>query len=329
MGDTEPTVPYDERPEKFLLVPWKSLPVFFYPGRVFEWGWKKAVHIIGPEYLAEFWGTMIFMTFAMGSVAQAVYSRNPSTAWIGATYGGVLGIIFGLYTCAGVSGGHINSAITIALGVTGRFPLIKVPFYCLAQFLGSFVASFLVFLYYYDAMNHYDNGSREFNGLNETFRIWITNPQDHVSNLTHFWDQFWSTFLFLFLILASFDRPNIGVPHSFKPISVGLIVFALSVAFGYNCGGGVNPIRDFPPRCFVAIMWGADVFKVHDYYFFIPIFAPILGGTVGTIAYAFFIETHHYPASKPLLISETNDQEANHPNKVPTSFLDKEGTNQV
>uniref|UniRef100_UPI0039817C3C aquaporin n=1 Tax=Salmonella sp. s51228 TaxID=3159652 RepID=UPI0039817C3C len=209
------------------------------------------------------------------------------------------------YTCAGVSGGHINSAITIALGVTGRFPLRKVPFYVLAQFLGSFVASFLVFLYYFDAMNYLDNGSREFNGVNETFRIWITNPQDHVSNLTHFWDQFWSTFLFLFLILATFDRPNAGVPHSFKPIAVGLIVFALSVAFGYNCGGGVNPIRDFPPRCFVAIMWGAGVFPLHDYYFFVPIFAPILGGTVGTIAYTFFIETHHYPAAKPVSPSES------------------------
>ena len=68
----------------------------------------------------------------------------------------------------GVSGGHLNPAITVAVASVGKFPwrkvnyhsylildifpLVQVPHYLAAQYLGAFVASCVVFLVYWDAL---------------------------------------------------------------------------------------------------------------------------------------------------------------------------------
>ena len=304
MQEVEPTVPYTERPERFLLFEYNRPAILWYPFKVFEWAWKRIMKFVGPEYMAEYWATIMLISFPIAGVAQGFYSRNETTFWIGATWGTTVGVIFGMYTALGVSGAQMNPAVTFSLALVGRFPWRKVPFYWLAQCLGSFTAAVIVYLYYYDAMNDFDGGSREFNGVNETYRVWVTNPQPHVGNLNNMWDQFWSTFLLQFLTLAIFDKPNAGVPHHLRPIGVSLILFTLNVCFAYNCGAAMNPVRDFPPRCFVAMFWGPGVFTVHDFYFYVPILGPMLGAPIGTIAYIFFIETHHYPAHKPQLAQE-------------------------
>ena len=299
MEEVLPSVPYEERPERFVVFPYNRPSQLWYPGKVLEWGWKKVIHFIGVEYIAEFFGTMIFISFAIGASAQAFFLQNDITNWIGGAWGAAIGILFGLYVSMGVSGGHLNPSISLGLAVVGKFQWWKVPFYWLAQFLGAFMSAVINYLYYFDAMNAFDGGVREFNGQNETYRIWTTNPQPLVSNTNLFWDQFWSTFLLQFLILAIVDRANTGLIDYLRPMGVALIIFSLGVCFSYNCGGAANPIRDFPPRCFAAFLWGPELFRVHDYYFWVPLVAPFLGAPIGAISYVFFIETHNYPASKP------------------------------
>ena len=46
-------------------------------------------------------------------------------------------------------GGHINPAVSLALAVCDRLPWAKLPFYMLAQFLGSFIACVCVFGVYH------------------------------------------------------------------------------------------------------------------------------------------------------------------------------------
>jgi len=55
----------------------------------------------------------------------------------------------GVYTSGGVSGGHINPAVTLAFAVTKKFPWRKVPFYFLGQYLGALLASVVVYFVYY------------------------------------------------------------------------------------------------------------------------------------------------------------------------------------
>ena len=63
-----------------------------------------------------------------------------------------LGATLGTLVSGGVSGGHLNPAVTVALATLGKVPWKKVPHYIGAQYLGAFIASFFVFLVYWDAL---------------------------------------------------------------------------------------------------------------------------------------------------------------------------------
>ena len=90
MGDVDHTVPYKERPEKFLIFPWSVPQKVWLPGKHFEWRWKKLLRVAGREYIAEYFGTLIFITFAIGGAAQAFYSGLKETGWIGGDGVGLL-----------------------------------------------------------------------------------------------------------------------------------------------------------------------------------------------------------------------------------------------
>lgn len=90
--------------------------------------------------------------------------------------------------------------------------------------------------------------------------------------------------------MAITDKRNEQIPHGASAILVGLIVVLLGMSFGYNCGGAINPARDFGPRFFTFIAgWGHQVFTAGNYFFWIPLVAPMLGSLVGTFLYLFFI----------------------------------------
>ncbi|KAF1790030.1 Aquaporin-like [Phytophthora cactorum] len=59
-----------------------------------------------------------------------------------------VGILFGIHVSEGVSGAHINPAITTALALFKRFQWRKVIPYIVAQTLGAFVAAFLIWAVY-------------------------------------------------------------------------------------------------------------------------------------------------------------------------------------
>lgn len=63
-------------------------------------------------------------------------------------------------------------------------------------------------------------------------------------------------------ILAIVDGKNIGAPRGMEPLSVGLIIMAIGVSMGLNCGYPLNPARDLGPRLFTAVAgWGMEVFR--------------------------------------------------------------------
>ena len=92
--------------------------------------------------------TLILQVFGDASVAQTVLSRGKSGTPISINFGWGLGVTFGIYTAGGVSGAHLNPAVTVAFACLGRLPWRKVPAFCLAQYLGAFSASACLYLVY-------------------------------------------------------------------------------------------------------------------------------------------------------------------------------------
>lgn len=62
--------------------------------------------------------------------------------------------MLGIFVSGGVSGGHLNPAVTLAMAIGKKLAWRKVPIYFLAQYLGSFAAAVIVYSVYFGNQNH-------------------------------------------------------------------------------------------------------------------------------------------------------------------------------
>src|SRR5215213_3233497 len=103
---------------------------------------------IGREMLAEFLGTFVLIVFGVGVVAQTVLSKQTAGSPLSINIAWGLAVTMGCYVSAGVTGAHLNPAVTLSLAAHRQFPWRKVLPYSLAQVAGAFVASAVVYLTY-------------------------------------------------------------------------------------------------------------------------------------------------------------------------------------
>ncbi len=245
---------------------------------------------LGRELLAELLGTFVLIMFGVGVVAQVVLSGESHGDYLSINLGWGLAVVFGVYVAGGVSGAHLNPAVTLALAVHRGFDWRKVPGYIAAQMVAAFLASAVVYVTYYEALQAFDGGVRQVLGPEGTAGIWATYPQPYLSIWGGFVDQVVGTALLVGVIFAVSDRRNAAPPAGLGPIVVGLLVLTIGVSFGANTGYAINPARDFGPRLFTAIAgWGTDVFRAGHHWWWVPIVAPLIGGTLGGWIYDAFI----------------------------------------
>jgi MIP family channel proteins len=239
------------------------------------------------EALAEFLGTFVLIAFGVGVVAQVVLSGEASGVYLSINLAWGLAVTFGCYVAGGVSGAHLNPAVTMALAVHRGFPWAKVGPYVLGQFAGAFAASLVVYLTYYEAINAFDGGVRQVTGPLATAGIWATYPQAFLSTFPGgFIDQVVGTALLMCVICAIADKRNASPPAGLAPVIVGLLVVAIGMTFGYNAGYAINPARDLAPRLFTAIFgWGSEVFRAGNAWWWVPVVAPVIGAILGGWVY--------------------------------------------
>lgn len=177
----------------------------------------------------------------------------------------------------------------------GRMPGYKFVFFVVAQCLGAWLASLMVFLVYLNQLQRYKGGmfSMDTAGIFATYPNDITDP---TSTFSMFFDQFFSTALFIIAILAITDKLNTELHHEVIAVLIGLSLMVIGASFGFNCGFAVNPARDFAPRIFTAMAgWGSKTFSAANGFFWIPVFAPMFGSFFGTVLYSLFISNHWFP----------------------------------
>ncbi|MCE9500110.1 MAG: MIP family channel protein [Leptospira sp.] len=239
----------------------------------------------------EFFGTFILILFGDGVVAMVVLFGLGSYETI--TWGWGLAVIFGIYVSAKISGAHLNPAVTLALALKRNFPWKKVIPYSVAQIAGAFMGAALLYFNYHEAFAHFESSSSIVRGNLESLKtagIFATYPATFVSNFGAFVDQVVGTSLLVILIFAVTDERNQSNEINRAPFIIGLTVVAIGMSFGGNAGYAINPARDFGPRLLSYFAgWGQLVFTAREYYFCIPIVAPLLGGLAGAFLYDFFV----------------------------------------
>jgi len=281
---------------------------------------------IAREFLAEFLGTFILIVMGDGAVAQMVLANDPKmSTFLSVNFGYAMAVALGVYVCGGVSGGHINPAVTLVMAVIGRLKWKKVPVYMIGQYLGAFLGAAVVFGVYHDLIVSHAKGELTVTGEVATAGIFATYPNGKVSTGTALGDQILGTALLLIFVMALTDGNNSGPHKGFVPLLVGLSVLAIGLSFGINAGYAINPARDLGPRLFtLAAGYGTETFTAFStdsgpskrssslngttgdgdgngdgdgdtaasFYFWVPIVGPHLGAFIGVFVYLIFIENH-------------------------------------
>ena len=97
--------------------------------------------------MAEFLGTALLIFFGTGCVAALKVAGASFGLWEISIIWGV-GVSMAIYLSAGISGAHLNPAVSIALCIFADFEKRKLPFYILAQIAGAFCSAALVYTLY-------------------------------------------------------------------------------------------------------------------------------------------------------------------------------------
>lgn len=261
-------------------------------------GWRRTVW---GEYLSEFLGVFVLIAFGTGVVAMAVAALPGSgrgqgvisnSDWLLITWGWGMAVTFAIYVAGGITGAHINPAVTIAFAAFRDFPWRKVPGFIVAQVLGGIAGAGLVYGVYRDAIQSFEAAKGIVrDGGAGSIGIFVTGPASYFTDyggpvLT---EAVGTAFLIIF-VFAVIDLMNLPPKANLAPLIIGLAVFAIGMSFGANTGYAINPARDLGPRIFAWFVgWGEAAFPGKQghlgAYWWVPIVAPVAGAVIGAILY--------------------------------------------
>jgi aquaglyceroporin related protein len=163
--------------------------------------------------------------------------------------------MLGVYV-AGDSGAYLNPAITFANCYYRGLPWRRFPMYFIAQFLGGFVASGVVYANYINAINRLEGHGLRTVPPNPTASagIFCTYPQPFVTKASQFFSEFIASSILVLVIFALKDDSNNGVSKvslslvhigpllieqgggNWFPLALFFLIFGIGACFGWETG---------------------------------------------------------------------------------------------
>ena len=243
------------------------------------------------EFIGEVFGTFILILLGDGVVANVgLAPRVAGTAynWNTITIGWAFAVIIAVYVSAGVSGAHLNPAVTLGLAVRRGFPWKKVLPYIVAQMIGAFLGAAAVYLVYRDGLvaagmpNVWSTGPGNVWGAQFWGGVVADLPKEPpvFGLLTASIAELFGTFMLIWGIAASGDLKNNGLKDNLGGLIVGFTVLAVGLSLGGPSGYSINPARDLGPRLFGALAGTKGLFD-GLYWLIPPVLVPAIAGPIG------------------------------------------------
>lgn len=256
--------------------------------------------------LAEFFGTFVLLLLGLGTCALNVVGLPGSgrqtesfgaANWLIIVIGWAFAVMLATYVAGGISGAHLNPAVTLAFAIARKFGWRNVVPYWTAQLAGAFSAAVVVYAVYGSAIDNY-NSTHHLARPNspDTYSIFATFPAPyfHGGYLGPLVDQLVGTAILVALIAALIDHRNQAPAGNLAPLIIGMIIAVIGCSYGTNAGYALNPARDLGPRLFAYFAGWGRLALSGDYgsttqYWWIPIVGPLVGAVAGIFLYDFFI----------------------------------------
>lgn len=187
------------------------------------------------KYLAEMVGTMVLVLMGCGvAVSLGCEPLLNIPAVVGTALAFGLSVVAMAYTIGGISGCHINPAITLGVWVSGRMPAKEAGLYILFQIIGAVIGSSLLYLLTSNA------------GLSGTG---ANDLQYGVSELGGLLAEVIFTCVFVLVVLGATSKTN-GATNNLAGLAIGLALVLVHLVCIRYTGTSVNPARSIGPALF-------------------------------------------------------------------------------
>jgi len=256
------------------------------------------------QLIGEVFGTFILILLGDGVVANVGLAPRlaaPAYNWNTIAIGWCFAVVIAVYVAGGVSGAHINPAVTLAMAVKRGFPWSKVIPYWIAQVVGAFLGALGVYLCYMDGLVAAGVPNVWCTGPGSVFgqAWWGGTGGASVGAFSlpiAFVTEIFGTAVLLWGVLAVLDTKNMGVGANLGPLLIGFVVWSVGTSLGGPSGYAINPARDFGPRLFGTLVGTTGLFS-GLYWLLPPIIGTLIGGVLGAFTYDWFI-TPFLPAKE-------------------------------
>ena len=192
------------------------------------------------KYLAEMIGTMVLVLMGCGSAVFAgsvagTVGAGVGTLGVALAFGLAVAVIAMAYTIGGISGCHINPAITLGVFLSGRMSGKDAAMYMVFQVIGAILGSAILFALV-SAGAHGGPTATGSNSFTEGMGV-----QAFIAEAVF-------TFIFVLVVLGTTD-PAKGAGN-FAGLAIGLTLVLIHIVCIPITGTSVNPARSIGPALF-------------------------------------------------------------------------------
>lgn len=190
------------------------------------------------KYIAEMVGTMVLVLMGCGSAVFAGSAAGAVSAGVGTlgvAFAFGLSVVAMAYTIGGISGCHINPAITLGVFMSGRMSGKDAALYMIFQVIGAILGSAILFTLV-STGGHEGPTATGSNGFSDGEML-----QAFIAEAVF-------TFIFVLVVLGTTDsKKGAG---SFAGLAIGLALVLVHIVCIPITGTSVNPARSIGPALF-------------------------------------------------------------------------------
>ena len=215
------------------------------------------------KYLAELVGTFV-LTFLGCDTAHVA----GTAAVVGTAIAFGLAVVAMAYTIGGISGCHINPAISLGCFLSGRMSAKDCGMYIVFQIIGAILAAAVL-----GVLAGFDSGLGA-NGLQTLDEI---GKAGTVTVTTGLIAEIVLTMIFVLVVLGATSKTN-GATNNFAGLAIGLSLILIHLVGIHYTGTSVNPARSIGPALFTQAPGNQALNQL-----WIFIVGPFVGGALAAV----------------------------------------------
>ncbi|MFI6643278.1 MIP/aquaporin family protein [Streptomyces sp. NPDC050504] len=242
-------------------------------------------------FIGETIGTAVLILLGGGVCAAVTLKRSKAqnAGWLAITFGWGFAVLTAAYLAGGVSGAHLNPAVTIGLAIKGGTEWGDVPLYLASQLLGAMIGALLVWATYLgqfqahltdpELVERSKSVEARESAAGPVLGIFSTGPEIRHTAQNLLTEVIATVVLVLAILTQGLNNEGKGL-GVLGALITSLVVVGIGLSLGGPTGYAINPVRDLGPRIVHALLplpnkggsdWG---------YAWIPVVGPLIGGAI-------------------------------------------------